>query len=211
MLRTAAAKIMPVTGKIAPALPNAGHIRHLILDRDGVLNEEAPARGYVTGPDGWRWIAGSLEALAALAGAGIRVSIVTNQSGVGRGLMTPADLDAVHGRMLRESQSAGGRIDAVFVCPHAPDAHCSCRKPAPGLFEAAVAASGIPAAQTLAVGDDARDVEAALETGVAAVLVLTGKGRAAARSIAHRAVPVYGDLASLARALVAGRPVERNE
>jgi D-glycero-D-manno-heptose 1,7-bisphosphate phosphatase len=186
-------------------------IRHLILDRDGVLNEEAPARRYVTGPDEWRWIAGSLEALAALAGGGIRVSIVTNQSGVGRGLMTPADLDAVHARMLRESQSAGGRIDALFVCPHAPDAHCGCRKPAPALIEAAVAASGIPAAQTLAVGDDARDIEAARGAGVAAVLVRTGKGRAAAGSIAKLAVPVYDDLASLVRALVAGRPANRNE
>lgn len=202
---------MSVTGTIEPAVPNAGNIRHLILDRDGVLNEEAPARRYVTGPDEWRWIPGSLEALAAFVGAGIRVSIVTNQSAVGRGLMTAADLDAVHRRMMRESRSAGGHIDALFVCPHAPDAHCNCRKPAPGLFEAAVAASGIPVAHTLAVGDDGRDIEAALGAGVAAVLVLTGKGRAAAGSMIKHAVPVYGDLASLARALMAGRQAIGND
>ncbi len=184
-------------------MPCAAGVRHLILDRDGVLNEEAPAQGYVTGPDGWQWIAGSLEALALIAGAGIRVSIVTNQSGIGRGLMTAEDLDAVHARMTRESISAGGHIDALFACTHAPDARCNCRKPAPGLIEAAVAASGIPAAQTLVVGDDARDVEAAHGAGVAAALVLTGKGRAAASAFPRRAVPVYADLASLARALLA--------
>ena len=187
------------------------HVRHLILDRDGVLNEEAPARGYVTGPEGWHWIAGSLEALALFAGAGIRVSIVTNQSGVGRGLMTPEDLDAVHGRMMRESESAGGHIDALFVCTHAPDTHCSCRKPAPGLIEAAVGASGIPAAQTLAVGDDQRAIAAARGAGVAAALVLTGKGRAAANSFPRHGVPVYDDLISLARALLADSPGIGNE
>jgi len=166
-----AAKAGQVAGGLAaissvePALPYAVDVRHLILDRDGVLNEEAPAQTYVTGPDGWHWIAGSIEALALIAGAGIRVSIVTNQSGVGRGLMTPGDLDAVHGRMMRESESAGGHIDALFACPHAPDTRCNCRKPAPGLIEAAVAASGIPAAQTRAGGDDERDIEAAHGAG----------------------------------------------
>ncbi|MEX0734474.1 MAG: HAD-IIIA family hydrolase [Steroidobacteraceae bacterium] len=200
-----------MTGTVEPALPYAVDVRHLILDRDGVLNEEAPAQTYVTGPDGWHWIAGSLEALALIAGAGIRVSIVTNQSGVGRGLMTPGDLDAVHGRMMRESESAGGHIDALFACPHAPDTRCNCRKPAPGLIEAAVAASGIPAAQTLAVGDDERDIEAAHGAGVAAALVLTGKGRAAASSSPRHAVPVYDDLASLARALLADSPGTGND
>ena len=200
-----------MTGTVEPALPYAVDVRHLILDRDGVLNEEAPAQRYVTGPDGWHWIAGSLEALALISGAGIRVSIVTNQSGVGRGLMTPEDLDAVHGRMMRESESAGGHIDALFVCTHAPDTRCNCRKPAPGLIKAAVAASGIPAAQTLAVGDDERDIEAAHGAGVAAALVLTGKGRAAASSFPRHAVPVYDDLASLARALLADSPGTGND
>ena len=192
-------------------MPYATDFRHLILDRDGVLNEEAPAQGYVTGPDGWRWIAGSLEALALIAGAGIRVSIVTNQSGVGRGLMTAEDLDAVHARMMRESTLAGGRIDALFACTHAPETRCDCRKPAPGLIGAAVAASGIAAGQTLAVGDDERDIEAARRAGVAAALVLTGKGRAAASAFPRHAVPVYEDLASLARALLADSPGTGND
>ena len=192
-------------------MPFSADVRHLILDRDGVLNEEAPAQGYVTRPDGWQWIAGSLEALASIAGAGIRVSIVTNQSGVGRGLMTAADLDAVHERMMRESQTAGGHIDALFTCTHAPDARCNCRKPAPALIAAAVAASGIAAAQTLAVGDDERDIEAAHRAGVSAALVLTGKGRAAASAFSRHEVPVYDDLASLARALLADSPGTGND
>ena len=165
-------------------MPYVANVRHLILDRDGVLNEEAPAQGYVTGPDGWQWIAGSLEALALIAGAGIRVSIVTNQSGVGRGLMTAEDLDAVHARMMRESKSAGGHIDAIFACTHAPETRCNCRKPAPGLIGAAVAASGIPATQTLAVGDDERDIEAAHGAGVAAALVLIANNRSPGRASA---------------------------
>ncbi len=201
-------KTMPdsVSGLVEPGLSNAGFVRHLILDRDGVINEEAPASRYVTAPDDWQWIAGSLEALTKIASAGIRVSIVTNQSGVGRGLMTPEDLDAVHAHMMRESESAGGRVDALFVCPHAPAARCNCRKPAPGLIEAAVAASGIPAEQTLAVGDDMRDLEAARGAGVAAALVLTGKGRATARFCSGHTVAVFDDLASLAQALILRRP-----
>lgn len=178
-------------------------VRHLILDRDGVLNEEAPARGYVTRPEAWRWIPGALEALASFARAGVRVTVATNQSGVGRGLMTQRDLDEVHARMLREARVAGGRIDALFTCPHAPDEGCPCRKPAPGLIEAAVAASGVPVAETLAVGDDGRDLEAARGAGVPAALVLTGKGRAALATLSWPDVPVYDDLMALARALAA--------
>jgi len=182
-------------------------VRHLILDRDGVLNEEAPARGYVTRPEAWRWIPGALEALASFARAGVRVTVATNQSGVGRGLMTQRDLDEVHARMLREARVAGGRIDALFACPHAPGEGCPCRKPAPGLIEAAVAASGVPVAETLAVGDDGRDLEAARGAGVPAALVLTGKGRAALATLSWPDVPVYDDLMALARALAAEHPV----
>ena len=184
-------------------MPPLVRVRHVILDRDGVLNEEAPARGYITRPEAWRWIPGSRAALAALARAGVRISIATNQSGVGRGLMTLPDLDAVHARMRREAEASGGRIDALFVCPHAPEEGCDCRKPAPGLIRAAIAAAGIPAAQTLAVGDDGRDLEAARAAGVAAALVLTGKGRAAAAALSRDGIPVYDDLNTLARALLA--------
>ena len=184
---------------------------HLILDRDGVLNEEAPARGYITNPEAWRWIPGSLDALGLLARAGCRVSIATNQSGVGRGIMTLQDLAAVHARMTGDASAAGGRIDAVFACVHAPDAGCDCRKPAPGLIRAALEASGTAKAQALVVGDDRRDIEAARSAGVAAALVLTGKGRAAAAALSQEGVPVYDDLHALARALIADRAADGSD
>jgi len=180
----------------------APRVRHVILDRDGVLNEEAPNRGYITRPELWQWLPGAREALALLARARVRVSVATNQSGVGRGLMTAADLEAVHERMRREAQAAGGRIDALFACLHAPEAGCSCRKPAPGLIQAAVAAAGVPQSQTLVVGDAGRDLEAARAAGVPAALVRTGKGSAAAAALSPNTVPVYDDLHALARALV---------
>ena len=113
----------------------------------------------------------------------MRISIATNQSAVGRGLMTPQQLEHVLAAMRTQAEAAGARIDAVFFCPHAPGAHCDCRKPAPGLILSALQESGIPAAQTLLVGDDVRDVEAARAAGIAAALVRTGKGlRAAAHA-----------------------------
>lgn len=190
--------------------------RHVILDRDGVLNCEPPDGGYVIRPQHFRWLPGALAALAALGRAGIRLSVATNQSAVGRGLMTTAELEAVHAHMLAEAATAGAAIDEVLVCPHAPDAGCGCRKPAPGLIEAAVARSRVPASETLGVGDAARDLEALQAAGVAAVLVRTGKGRrteerfraaeAASRTGAGGVPPVaiYDDLEALARAIIAG-------
>lgn len=196
--------------------------RHLILDRDGVLNREPPAAGYVLDPEDFRWLPRSLEGLATLRRAGIRLCVATNQSGVGRGLMTLEQLAAIHERMRLEAAAAGGGIDSVYFCPHAPDADCGCRKPAPGLIERAIAESGIPAAVTLVVGDDSRDLEAAARAGVQAALVRTGKGRETERrrkcahggadeprSPTHGQIPsglhgemlVFDDLLALARAI----------
>jgi D-glycero-D-manno-heptose 1,7-bisphosphate phosphatase len=176
-------------------------VRHLILDRDGVLNREAPAAGYVLRPEDFHWLPGALEALAILHRAGIRLSVATNQSAVGRGLMDRARLESIHVRMCAEAQDCGGPLAAVFCCPHAPEEHCDCRKPAPGLILAAVHASAIPAAQTLLVGDDVRDVEAARAAGIAAVLVRTGKGQRAEAQLrgADVTIPVYDTLLDLAR------------
>ena len=178
-------------------------VKHLILDRDGVLNEEAPHRGYVRSPAEWRWIPGALQALAMLAQAGIRVSVASNQSGVGRGIMTSGDLEMVHAHMLEAVSSAGGDIAAVFVCPHAPEEACHCRKPAPGLIETAIGQAGFDSAATLVVGDDVRDVDAARAAGVEVVLVSTGKGRAAAAALIGAPVPVYDDVLAVAQWLLA--------
>jgi D-glycero-D-manno-heptose 1,7-bisphosphate phosphatase len=179
-------------------------IRHLILDRDGVLNEEAPDHGYVMRPADFKWLPGVLPALAMLSQAGLRLSVATNQSAVGRGLMTAQQLDLVLAAMRTQAQAAGANISAVYCCPHAPEQHCDCRKPAPGLIRAAIQEAGIPAVQTLLIGDDVRDVQAALAAGVTAVLVRTGKGlRAAAQLQANGDLPyVFDDLQQIARNLL---------
>ena len=180
--------------------------RHVILDRDGVLNYEAPEGSYVRDPSEFHWLPGALEGLALLRRAGVRLSVATNQAGVGRGVMSLEQLAAVHERMQREAAAHGAALDAVLYCPHAPEEQCSCRKPAPGLIEAAVARSGVAASDTIVVGDDRRDLEAAQRAGVVAALVRTGKGRRTEALLGNAAVPAYDDLRELARAILAARP-----
>ncbi len=180
--------------------------RHVIVDRDGVLNEEPADGGYVRDPEAFRWVPGALDALARLHAAGVRVSVATNQSGVGRGVLTLADVERVHARMTRDAAAAGGAIDAIFCCPHAPGAGCDCRKPAPGLVTRAIRASGIDARDTLLVGDDHRDLEAGRGAGIAVALVRTGKGRATERALAEPRPPVFDSLAALAAQVAGGAP-----
>jgi D-glycero-D-manno-heptose 1,7-bisphosphate phosphatase len=179
--------------------------RHLILDRDGVLNREAEDGRYVRTPAEFAWLPGALAGLSLLRGAGVWLTVATNQAGIGRGVMSAADLAAVHAHMQAQAAAAGGALDAVLVCPHAPHAQCLCRKPAPGLVQAAIARSGIAAGETLVVGDDLRDLEAARRAGVAAALVRTGKGRDTEGQLSGTDVVAYDDLLQLARALTGGQ------
>ena len=177
-------------------------VRHVILDRDGVLNREPPDGSWVARPEDWVWESGALEALRQLAAAGMVLSVATNQSGVGRGVFPMEAVDAVTDLMLRDAEHAGAPFDAVFVCPHAPEDHCDCRKPLPGLIEQAVMWSGVPREETVVVGDAARDIEAAAAAGVRAILVRTGKGGETEELIGPDAVPVYDDLERAAEAIV---------
>lgn len=181
--------------------------RHVILDRDGVLNRDLPPGQWVREPQAFVWLAGALEGLAYLARAGVRLSVATNQSGIGRGCLTLGEVQAVHTRMLADADAHGAAITDVLVCPHAPEEGCSCRKPAPGLILAAITRSGIAPSETLVVGDDTRDVEAALAAGTATALVRTGKGTRAAEQLRARGTRVrtYADLAHLARAVLSDR------
>lgn len=181
-------------------------IRHLILDRDGVLNVERADGRYLADWCDWRWIDGALEALAQLHQIGVRVSVATNQSGIGRGCVTREQVDALHAHMCEEVTQAGGLIAGVWVCPHTPDAGCTCRKPLPGLLLQAIGDSGFPPSATLAVGDDVRDVQAAHAAGIATALVRTGKGRAAEGLLARSDVVAFDDLRVLATALLASTP-----
>jgi D-glycero-D-manno-heptose 1,7-bisphosphate phosphatase len=176
-------------------------VRLIILDRDGVINYDSDL--YVKSPDEWIPIPGSLDAIARLNAAGFRVVVASNQSGIARGLFTLEDLLRIHEKMYQQLAWVGGSIDAIFFCPHGPDAGCGCRKPRPGMLldiaqRLQISLEGVPM-----VGDALHDIHAARSVGATPVLVRTGKG---ARTLQQQGaeledVPVYDDLASLALAL----------
>jgi len=143
----------------------------VFLDRDGVLNRKPPRAEYVRRPSDFEWLPGALEALRELNDAGFRVLIVSNQAGIARGAMSEADLDAVHRKMLDEAEEAGGRIDAVYYCPHGWDDGCDCRKPSPGMLFRAQREHDLDLTRTTFIGDDERDAEAALAAGCKPVLL----------------------------------------
>ena len=145
----------------------------VILDRDGTIN--ADSDDFVKTPDEWEPLPGSLEAIARLNHAGWRVVIASNQSGLGRGLFDVAALNAMHAKMHKLLAAAGGRVDAVFYCPHSPEESCTCRKPLPGLFEQIGARFGVPLRDVPTAGDSLRDWQAGAAAGCEPHLVLTGK------------------------------------
>ncbi|HQR04975.1 MAG: D-glycero-beta-D-manno-heptose 1,7-bisphosphate 7-phosphatase [Proteobacteria bacterium] len=146
----------------------------IILDRDGVINQDSDQ--FIKTPDEWKPIPGSPEAIARLNQWGYRVVVATNQSGVGRGLFGMDTLNAIHERMLRTVAQAGGRIDAIFFCPHTAEDGCDCRKPKPGMYREIGVRCHTDLAGIPIVGDSLRDLEAAVEVGAQPILVLTGKG-----------------------------------
>ena len=173
----------------------------VILDRDGVINHDSV--NYIKSPEEWRPIAGSLEAIARLNHAGYQVVLATNQAGVGRGLFEVSTLNAIHDRMHRALAQIGGRIDAIFFCPHARDANCDCRKPKPGLLEEIARRFNVELHGVPSIGDSLRDLEAAAAVDAAPILVLTGNG-AMTRSAGGlpQNTQIYPDLAHAARAIV---------
>jgi D-glycero-D-manno-heptose 1,7-bisphosphate phosphatase len=174
------------------------HEKLIILDRDGVINHDSP--GFIRTPREWVAIPGSLEAIARFFHAGYRVLVATNQSGIGRGLFDFDDLAAMHDKMQRLLGELGGRIDGVFFCPHAPEAECPCRKPAPGLFRDIEKRLGIDLNGITVVGDSLRDLKAAQAVSARPVLVRTGTGAELERENPDElaGVSVYDDLAALA-------------
>jgi D-glycero-D-manno-heptose 1,7-bisphosphate phosphatase len=147
----------------------------IILDRDGVINFDSDH--FIKSPAEWKPIPGSLEAIARLTQAGYRVVIASNQSGIDRGLFDMDTLNAIHEKMHHAVNAAGGRIDAIFYCPHSADSNCACRKPKPGMFERIAACFNVDLAEIYAVGDSLRDLQAAAAAGARPVLVLSGKGK----------------------------------
>lgn len=175
--------------------------RLVILDRDGVINHDSDA--FIKNAAEWHPIDGSIEAIAKLSGAGFTVAIASNQSGIGRGLLSENDLATIHDKLLATVSRAGGRIDLIVYCPHLPDSDCDCRKPKPGmLLKIAdfydVSLDGVPV-----IGDSLRDLQAATAAGARPVLVLTGNGRKTREQLqdAGTMVESFANLASAAGAL----------
>lgn len=143
----------------------------VFLDRDGTLN---PDPGYIKSPDQFELFPGVSEALARLRRAGARLIVVTNQSGIARGLLSRKDLDAVHMKLKRLLDGAGVTLDAIYFCPHHPDDGCECRKPNRGMIDQAVRECGVNLDRSYLIGDHLRDIELAKRVGVRSILVTTG-------------------------------------
>lgn len=172
----------------------------VILDRDGTINYDSPQ--HIKSPVEWKPIPGSLEAIARLTQDDWRVVVATNQSGIERGLFDMATLNAIHAEMHRAVNQAGGRIDAIFFCPHAAASNCGCRKPQVGLLREIGSRFDIDLKGVPLVGDALRDLEAAATVGAKPYLVLTGKGRKTREAGGlPRGTEVFDDLAAIAARL----------
>lgn len=173
----------------------------IILDRDGVINFDSDQ--FIKSPEEWKPIPGSLEAIARLNQAGYRVAVATNQSGIGRGLFDMRTLNAIHDKMHKSLALVGGRVDAIFFCPHTNESNCECRKPKSGMIEEIATRFGVSLKGVPAVGDSLRDLEAAGRLGAQPYLVLTGKG---AKTQAKGGLPegtlIHPDLASVVSSLL---------
>ncbi|MBN9698210.1 MAG: D-glycero-beta-D-manno-heptose 1,7-bisphosphate 7-phosphatase [Zoogloea sp.] len=177
-------------------------MKMIVLDRDGVINFDSDQ--FIKSPEEWKPIPGSLEAIARLNEAGWRVVVASNQSGVGRGLFDMDTLNAINEKMVKAISQKGGRLDAIFFCPHAADSTCACRKPKPGMFLEIAERFNVDLKGMPVVGDSLRDLQAGVAVGCAPYLVLTGKG---AKTQLDPDLPdgtkIYPDLAAVAAELTA--------
>lgn len=179
----------------------------VVIGRDGILNEYR--EDHVKSPEEWVPLAGALEAVSRLNHAGWHVVVATNQSGIGRGMIDMATINAVHAEMNRQLQAVGGRLDAVFFCPHTPEDDCECRKPRPGMLRDIASRYGVGLAAVPMVADTLRDLQAAQAAGCEPHLVLSGRSATLSDDqLQHLLTQVHGttvhaSLASFAEFLLA--------
>jgi D-glycero-D-manno-heptose 1,7-bisphosphate phosphatase len=179
----------------------------VILDRDGVINQDSA--NFIKSPNEWIALPGSLEAIALLNQSGFRVAIATNQSGIARGLFDMATLNAINDKMHRALAQMGGRIDAMFYCPHAAEDNCTCRKPKTGMIEDIGRRFSVQLSEVYGVGDSLRDLQAFAEAGCKPILVRSGKGEEtlAQGNLADKKLPantlVFADLNEAALHIIA--------
>lgn len=174
--------------------------RYVLLDRDGVINYDSDA--FIKSPEEWRPIPGSLEAVSLLNDNGYKVVVISNQSGLARGLFDEAALQQIHAKMMQMVERKGGHIEAIYYCPHGPDDDCQCRKPRTGLLrrfaeDFHVSLQGLPF-----VGDSLRDMQAAEAVSAEPILVKTGKGEKTLAENPDIELPVFENLYDAARFIV---------
>ena len=164
----------------------------IILDRDGVINQDSVH--YIKSPEECVLLPGSCEAIARLTAADYKVAVATNQSGIARGYYNEAQLMAIHEKLIKSVQDAGGRIDFITYCPHMPDVGCSCRKPKPGMLFAVAKHFGCSLEHVPFIGDRVSDIQAAEAAGASPMMVLSPMtDRAGLAAYSH--VPIYTSLA----------------
>lgn len=173
----------------------AQHPATIFVDRDGVINQDSDA--YIKSLEEWHPIPGSIAALAALSQC-FNIIVITNQSGLARGLLTKTDLDAMHEDLQKKVKAQGGIITDIFYCPHGPHDACACRKPKPGLLLQAQEQYQLNLNNSWCIGDSYRDLEAGLAVGTRVALVRTGKGL---RTLAQypeleKTTPIFDDLSA---------------
>ncbi len=175
------------------------HHKLVILDRDGVINEDSD--DYIKSPEEWHPVPGSIEAIARLSRAGFLIAVATNQSGLGRGYFDEIALANIHNLMNAMVEDAGGSIAVVCYCPHHPNAACECRKPLPGLLDQIEQTLDVSVQNAWYVGDSLKDIQAARNKLCIPVLVRSGKGRATEAALApddRRQLLVFDNLAAAA-------------
>lgn len=177
--------------------------RYVLLDRDGVINCDSD--DFIKSPEEWLPIAGSLEAIALLNEHGYKVVVITNQSGVARGLFDTAMLEKIHAKMRSMTEEKGGKIDAIYFCPHGPNDDCNCRKPKPGLLEAFATDNHVSLIGMAVIGDSLRDLQSAQAVGASPILVKTGKGQKTLTENPNLNIPVFEDLYDAAK-YITSRP-----
>lgn len=170
---------------------------YILLDRDGVINHDSDQ--FIKSPEEWHPIEGSLEAIAMLNDHGLRVIVISNQSGLARGLFDLAMLNKIHAKMQQLTEKKGGKIDAIYFCPHGPDDRCNCRKPKSGMLETFAREFHANLQDIVLVGDSLVDIQAAQAVGAKPILVKTGKGRRTLADHPDLNIPFFDNLYEAAK------------
>ena len=179
----------------------------VILDRDGVINQDSA--NFIKNTNEWIALPGSLEAIALLNQSGFRVAVATNQSGIARGLFDMSMLNSINDKMYRSLAQMGGRIDAMFYCPHAAEDNCSCRKPKTGMIEDIGRRFSVELSEVYGIGDSLRDLQAFSDAGCKPILVRSGKGEEtlAQAKLPNQSLPkntlIFADLNEAAQHIIA--------